>query len=329
MFRKLGNFLKKGTGRRLNVFLVCLFISSIIWLLIALSKSYSTRVELPVEHLEIPDDRIPEGEWPERLTVQVHSHGFQLLYYKLFSRQNPLRVELSKLRYKDPEERLQAFLPTRRIQEDLTQQFPEKTEIRGIDPDTLFFGFTPRVEKEMTVKPQLDLELREQFRIEGQVEVEPPTVSISGPGSVLDTLNAVRTELLEIEDLYQDRTETVSLALDQFGKEVRADPEKVKLRIKVDEFTEGSIRIPLQVDSIPKGRTVKTYPDSITVHYLVGFQNYEKVKPEMFETVAELPSKERLREEEELPVELRDQPSFVDIVRYEPRNVEFIIRKKE
>lgn len=324
----LGTFFKARLSRKLNVFLVCLFISVIIWLLISLSKSYTTEIRFPVEHSGFPKDRVVTAPLPDELSLEVRSHGFDLLAYKLFSRQNPVKVDLEELRYKDRKKRRKGYLPTSELLDRFSRQFPENTVVRDVSPDTLFVSLAPRKKKKVEVVPEMKLRFREQFRLADEIEVEPPRVTLSGPSNVLDTTATIETRTVELQDLHKDQELEVPLRTDSISKKVEADPTKVSLRIRVNEFTEGKVRIPLNYEKVPEPYTLKTYPDSVTVHYLVAFDNYEKVEASMFEAVTRFPKGEAARDKERLAVELRDQPSFVDIVRFEPERVEFIIRKE-
>ncbi len=325
----LGNFLKERLNRRLNVFLVCLFISAVIWVLNALSKSYSTNIVFPVEHHGVPDDRIVTDPPPASFSLEVRSHGFQLLAYKLFSRQDPIKVDLSQLHYLDQKKRRKGYLLTEELLEDLSRQFPEKTRIRNVEPDTLFVSLAPLEKKKVEVVPDLEFEFREQYRLAQEVTVTPPKVTLSGPSSVLDTTEMIRTQTLRMKDVHQDQQRTVELRTDSISKKVDADPSKVELRIQVDEFTEGNATIPISAKEVPEKYSIKTYPDSITVHYLVSFKNYEKVERDMFKAIVRFPEDKGMKERDHLQVALKDHPSFIDIVRYEPRRVEFIIRRKK
>lgn len=301
----------------------------IIWLLISLSKSYSTEIHFPVEHYGIPEDRVVTAPLPEKLRLQVRSHGFELLAYKLFSRQTPVKVDLKELRYSDRKKRLEGYLPTSKLLGRFSEQFPENTEVEDVSPDTIFVSLSPRKKKEVEVIPELELEFREQFRLADEVEVHPPKVTLNGPASVLDTTHLIKTKTVELKDLHKDQKVQVELRTDSISDKVQASPSRVDLRIKVNEFTEGKVRIPLKSEDVPKEYTLKTYPDSVTVHYLVGFNNYEKVEGSMFEARVSFPEGKARKKKERLNVELKDRPSFVDVVRFEPESVEFIIRKEK
>ncbi len=323
----LGTFLKDRLSRKLNVFLVCLFISTVIWLLISLSKSYTTEIVFPVEHRGLPEDRIVSDPLPEELRLEVHSHGFELLAHKFLARKEPVKVDMSELHYKDPGKRQKAYLPTEELLNKLSRQFPSHTRIKGVQPDTLFVSLTPREKKKVKVIPDLKIQFREQYRLAKQVEVTPSKVTLTGPSTVLDTTYSIPTEKLEIEDLHEDRELQARIRTDSISEKLEADPSKVTLGIKVNEFTEGKVKVALQAKAVPDQYVLKTYPDSVMVHYLVGFQNYEKVEGKMFKAQVPFPEKNE-RDQEELPIKMVEKPSFVDIVRFEPKRVEFIIRKK-
>ncbi|MFB6258176.1 MAG: CdaR family protein [Flavobacteriales bacterium] len=325
----LRNFLKDRLSRKLNVFLVCLLISSIIWLLIALSKDYSTVIRFPVDHKGFPENRIVTDPPPRSLYLEVHSHGFELLAYKFFSRKQPITVDMEELRFRDPKKERNAYLPTRELLDKFSRQFPENTRIRDVNPDTLFVSLAPKAKKKVKVLPELDLAFREQFRLAEKVEVSPSKVTLKGPSSVLDTTFSVKTHPLELQDVHKDQRHTVKVNTDSLSEKVEAKPSSVELRIRVNEFTEGKVKVLLQPKKVPEKYKLITYPDSVTVHYLVGLENYEKVKRDMFKATVRFPDDKGMKEKNYLRVKLTEHPSFVDIIRSDPERVEFIIRKRE
>lgn len=329
MLRELARFFRKRSSRRLNVFLGCLFIATIIWLLIALSKEYRTEFVFPIEHRNLPEDRVPEDPVNDEVTLDIRSHGFQLLAYKLFSRKEPIELNLERLRYKDPDERLHGFLATDELLEELSRQFPEQTKVRNVRPDTLHLHFTPKTEKEVPVSPQLELDFKGQYRLDGEPELEPSTITLRGPASILDTVEEARTELLSLSDVQADRKEKVRVDTEGISKRIEAEPNSVSIHLRVDEFTEGSVTVPLKAKGVPKGHMLKTYPDSVRIDHLVSFGNYDKVKASMFEAIVEVPARKELKERQHLRVRITDHPSFVELARHEPQRVEFIIRKEK
>lgn len=325
----IGNFLKEHLSRKLNVFLVCLFISAIIWVLIALSKRYSSDISFPITYHGLPEDRIVTDPFPQSFDLKVRSHGFKLLSYKLFSRQDPVNIDMEELRYLNKKKRNEAYLPTEELLENLSKQFPEKTRIRDVDPDTLFVTLTSLQKKKVKVVPDLTLDFKEQYRLADEVRVQPSKVTLNGPSALLDTIEKIHTRPLRLKKLQEDHSQTVAIQTDSISKKLQAEPFEVEIHIQVDKFTEGKVRIPVIPKKVPEKYSIKSYPDSVTVHYLVGFENYEKVEAGMFKGVIVFPSQKGMNQKEHLQVELRDRPSFIDIVRKEPRQVEFIIRKEE
>ncbi len=325
-FKAIGRSLRKRLNRQFYVFLACLLVSVFIWLLMALSRNYTTFVRFPVRYENLPEDKVVVNDLPPSIKLEINSHGFDLLSYKFFHREKKLQVDVGKLKYRERADH--SYLPTQELIGDLTEQFNDQTKILKVHPDTLKVVYGDKMTRMVPVRPVTDLDLRKQFRVSGDIEVEPPRVEVKGPVSLVDSLQTVRTEVLSLSGLDKIVTREVSLARERYPGKMTFEPARVQLTIPVDEFTERSISIPVKVREETKGMELKTYPDSVDVSFQVGFRSYNKVEKNMFRAVVDIPKDpEKLRELSKLKVKLTDHPAFVEDVRWEPESVEFIIHK--
>ena len=131
---KTNNRLK--TEIRLRIFLVFLILTIIFWLLINLSKTYTSNVEFNVEYINLPADKDIQNEPISLINATLVSTGFNLFRYK-FKRKN-ITLDIENLAYKKGS--IFYYLPNDHLF-DLKSQLRVGTTITRIDQDTIFINF--------------------------------------------------------------------------------------------------------------------------------------------------------------------------------------------
>jgi hypothetical protein len=96
----------------------------------------------------------------------------------------------------------------------------------------------------------------------------------------------------------------------------------------VEKYTEENISIPVAIENIPDSLSMKTFPNKITISYLVGLSDYENVRPDQFEIIADYNSIDP-GETKFLNVFLKEIPQFIKVIKFYPRQLEFIIERNK
>ena len=120
------------TNLKLRVFLVFLSLSIVLWLLINLSKTYTSDVEFEVKYINLPIDKVLQTTPINQLEASVSSTGFTLLRYQLKSKE--LMIDLAALAYKSGTTFY--YLPNNHLS-DLKSQLNVDTKIDRIKQDKI------------------------------------------------------------------------------------------------------------------------------------------------------------------------------------------------
>ncbi len=306
------------------VFLFFLTISAVIWFLNAMGKEYTATLRYPVRFTNYPDNQVLIGELPSNLDLTVSAYGYTLIKHFLGRRLMPITVEVNSYslnRMPDTETRnyyIPSYLTTNRI----AGQLGSDIDILDIKPDTIFFHFTEMVTGRLPVKPVLELQFDQQFMMRGNVIVDPDSVNVSGPAAILDTMQFVPTRLLRKTGINQPVNENVGFP--EFHM-LNLSENMVRVNIPVEQFTEASIRIPLEIINLPDTLVLKTFPSEITVSYHVALTDYDRISRQQFKAVIDY---NKVPEGDgRLDVEITNQPSNIRSMRFTPRHVDYIIEK--
>ena len=124
--------------KRILLFSVFLLVSVFLWLMNALSKSYSAEIEYPLVYTDFPEDRVFVGDLPEHLDLLVNAHGYALLRYKTFRKPVPISFKVSSFNLSRPgQDSTRAFILTRYLRDQVDRQLPPELQLLDIHPDTL------------------------------------------------------------------------------------------------------------------------------------------------------------------------------------------------
>lgn len=315
---------KPRLNRKLLVFLFFVLLSAIFWFLSALGREYTTRLSYPVRYTNYPDNMVLVGELPSSLDLTVNAYGYTLMKYYIGRRLLPIVFDVNSfsLSRMPDTETMNFYILTSLARTRIAGQLGADIDIIDIEPDTLYFSFTEMISRVLPVRSRLDLEFESQFMVNGNIAVDPDSVTVYGPASVIDTMQFVGTAILAISGINESLTRSVDLTGHQM---LEFSEATVLVTIPVGQFTEASLKVPVEAIGLPDTLTMKTFPADITVSYLVALSDYEKVTPAQFRAVVEyeIPPPATGR----LPVKLLKQPEFIRAVRFIPQSVDYIIER--
>jgi hypothetical protein len=318
---KIINFRKKYQ-QRILLFLFFVVLSTIFWIIRSLNEEYETDILYPVKYGGMPDDKILLSEPPNKLKIRVKALGRTILSHKYSYFLRPLKFNVGSYSLNTIGTD-SSYILTKTAKEALAQELDD-IQILNISPDTLFFRFAEVITKKVGIKHNIENFPRifaQQYMFNGEVSFIPDSIIVSGPSSILDTLNCVYTEPITINNL-NDSLERIYL-LERIDQ-VAFSRKKVKLVIPVDKFTEQSYLVNINQMNVPDTLVLKIFPNSVRITYRVTLSYYDRVTPEMFEPYVDYNDIESLISSK-LKVLIKDVPEYVHSLTLYPPSVEFLI----
>jgi len=222
------------------------------------------------------------------------------------------------------------YLLTKFTYDKLTSEISEPNKdikILGIAPDSLFFNFTRVRKKKVSVQENIKYSptmYARQYMLSGRPKIEPDSIEITGPTFMLDTIKTILTEEIILKN--EDDTVIKSIHLAKPYNKISYPLSKVKVLIPIDRYTESEFEVPINTINVPEKYSIKTFPATIHIRYLITLSNFNKVSPASIFAYVDYNSidpdmNSRLR------VKLDSLPSFVHEVKIKPVYVEFLIEK--
>lgn len=324
---KIFKYLKKvyfRNDKRVAAYLICVAIASVFWFLNALGKTYTVNITAPVAYVDFPDNKTIANSLPEKIVLKVKAHGFTILRHRMSLFFMPLEFDVNAMtdnRMKESHNSNFAF-PSRQFLTELSYLFSNDMEILNMNPDTLYFRFDKLGEKRVKVRPVLNIRLKKQFQISGDMQCMPDSVTVSGPQSVIDTLRFAVTENLSFQNTDQP---VHAKARIQSRKEIFYEPKLVDLKIPVEEYTEAQQVVPVLTSGLPPDVSVKLFPPKVKVSFQVSLSRFSEIKPEDFKLSV---SYNDIREgKSRLKINTEAAPAYLYSLKTIPEELEYLIEK--
>lgn len=327
LFKKTAKSADKANirfNKRMITFFICVVVSVFFWLLMSLSKEYIISVAFPVNYIKLPKDKVLSNSLPASIDIEIKSSGFNLLKYKFMQQRDTVLIDIKDARILNS--RSHYFLLTNSRLDKITYQLNNDIRVLKIEPDSILLNFNKKTTKKVPVVAKLNLSFESQFQQADSVKLTPSFITISGASDIIEKIRGVETVPVNINNI--NKSVSVKLAIsgtDDVLKFIEYSPKTIQAQINVTKFTEGNLELPIEVDNLPAGFGLKTFPDKITVKYIVAFENYEKINPLQFRAVVDYKKIELGNNK--LKVQLVKFPSEIHSLKVSPEKVEYIIRK--
>lgn len=315
----LQNNEQKQNRKKLKVFLIFLVLSTLFWSLIKLSKEYISEVEFTLSYSEMPKNKLIQNEPETTVKLTVKTIGFKLLRYAI--KEKVLDYSLTNIERKKGSA---YYSETRSNMNFLQAQLSAETVVLDIQPDTLFFDLGVRSTKKVPIGSKVSYEFKTGFNFVSDLTMEPTEVEISGPQSVIDTIEIVETKELKFTDISETIDKEIELVSPH--ESIELSIPDTRMQAQVDKITDGSYMIDFQVINLPKKYMISTYPKQVKVIYQVALKDYNKIPENSFRVQCDYMESER-NELTYLIPKIVEKPDLVSNVKIVPNKVEFLVKK--
>ncbi len=321
---KLKYFFQQKIDRKVIIFLFFLLISTFFWLLNALSKEYITNIGFPVRYSNFPKNKVLVGDLPGKMEISIKAYGFTLLKYKIKPVLPPVSFDLRSITFHQSSGDRNSpnyYILTRYEIDKIDKQLSNEIEVVGISPDTIHFQFVSVIKKKVPVVANIEFFYVKQFMQNGDFVFEPDSILITGPKTILDTIENISTEYKKFIKI----SESIETKIDiQSIRSVKTSLGQVKFTLPVEKFTEANFMVLIQILNLPDTLNMTIFPKELKVSYLVALREYDEVKDFMFKAYVDY-SEAKQSMNDKLKIELDKTPGFIRAVSHYPLNVDYII----
>lgn len=319
---KIKTFFQQHRWREVFTFMFFLLLSLAFWSLRTLQDEYEIEIILPVKYKNIPADKVLTGNNPQRIVAKIKDRGTVLINYSWFRTFAPLEINVAALQ-KSKNKHITVDRKT--IEANISKQLISSTSLLNFEPSLIQVEYNDLLSKKLSVIPDVRVTTEEGFQVSDDITVTPEKVQVYAGRTVLDSLSAVKTVTLKVEKMNKTKEFTVRL---QKIDGVRYVPEKVKVKIPVEEYTEKRLTLAVQCDSIPDNYVLRMFPATVEILCNIPLSRFKDLSETDFEIHIPFHDFEANREVGKVPVRLTKHPHWLSNPVLNPQVIEFILEQK-
>ena len=314
------NFLFSSANREFLTFFFFLVLSTIFWLMTALNETYEREIGVPAYLVNIPKNVVVTSDMEDTVRVTVRDKGFALLAYTYGEGIRPINVNFQSAITRQSG---YGVVSSQELMKMINQRFSGSSKIVQVKPDRLDFHYNYGLSRQVSVKMSGHVVPGKSFYL-ARTRFWPEIVTVYGSKQALDSLRFVKTVPINITNFNDTVLRTVAL---ETIKGVKIVPNTVRIGLYPDILTEENIEVPITAINMPEGKVLRTFPQRVTVNFIVGASMFRSISPEQFAVVVDYneiidhPS-------DKCSIHLRETPQGVRNARLKMTQVDYLIEEQ-
>ena len=263
--------LKSVQEKRLNVFVLFLFLSFLISLLVKLSNNYTQTLNFEFSPTGLKSNEVIISEVPKSINVTISGRGFELLKY--YIEKPVIEVDFSQLRKNNTQ-----YIWSESEQLDkIINHFDSKIVVKSINPDTVFFPFDSQFIKKVPVMVIVNPTFAVGFDLIDDFRSSPDSITVTGPESMLKIINSVSTKKIELNEINSAVDFPVELNISPSLSQLNFSHQSVSVVANVGKFTEGMVNVPVTIVNVPEDLIINFFPKEISVVFYSSLDAYANI----------------------------------------------------
>jgi YbbR domain-containing protein len=208
---------------------ISLLAAIIFWVMNALNKDgYSQRMSFPLQFSYNDSLYIPTQPLPEKISVNVSGNGWNLLR-KAFA------FDITPVKYSVEKPLKTKYLNTGSLADSLSEYIKD-VKVNYVVADRFDLEFDRKVSKQFTVKvDSASIPLKERYVISSLINVNPRTVTLEGPESVLEGMGSVIYVKIPGKRLQDNFDDEIKLPISQ-NSLIKPSKDRVAVSFEVSEL---------------------------------------------------------------------------------------------
>ena len=313
MFKKIRSVYKT---RKFNVFLFFVLLALIYSMLSKLTSNYTKTIVFAVKAVDVPSDQVVLDQSIDSIRLELKGYGYNLAKYYI---DQPI-IEISLNNLKKVKSKYQ--WTKQRNFSDLQSKFNKSISLLSSSVDQIDFIIEQYESKKVPVELKLEIDYKSGFDSFQEYELSKDSIMITGPNSLIDTINVVQTHKLILNQIDSEINAKIRIKSSENSNITYSDTE-IDFQLKVEKFTEESIKVPITIVNIDDTMKINYYPKVVSVLYRVSIKDYKAVNPMDFRVECDLNTINR--DNSVLISSITKKPSNVRKCRIENNQIQYVI----
>ncbi len=313
MFKKIRSVYKT---RKFNVFLFFVLLALVYSMLSKITSNYTKTIVFAVKPVDIPSDQVVLDQSIDSIRLELNGYGYNLAKY--YIDQPIVEISLNDL---DKVKSKYQWTKQRNFS-DLQEKFNESVSLISTSVNQIDFIIEQYESKNVPVELQLELNYKSGFDSFQEYKLSKDSITVTGPNSLIDTINVIETQKLVLNQIDSDINSAIWLKPSE-NQNVIYSEESIGFQLKVEKFTEESIKVPITIVNIDDNIKINYYPKVVSVLYRVSIKDYKAVNPMDFRVECDLNTINK--DNSVLISSITKKPSNVKKSRIENNQIQYVI----
>jgi YbbR domain-containing protein len=310
----------KFTARLVRLFihqykikLFCLVSALFFWFYITLESQFEYTASVPLRVVNPPDGWMLLEPLPSSVSVLFKGSGRSYVSFRFGERM--LDVDMRNIRNN-------ARIP---LTADMIKNLPSGVRVMSVlSPEEITVRWDRLAEKKVPVVPRIEAIPEDGYTLVGEIRLDPDSILIVGPQSILDSISAVQTEARVLTGLIREIQDKVPLE-PVSGGVLHFSERSVRFQTDVQRIGERWMRgIPVRPVNVPEGSQAAVVPSSLSIKLQGGADLLSRIKPEDIQATIDYSERSRYQGKQ-LPALIRI-PRDVTFSEVDPRYFQLAVK---
>ena len=300
---------------RFRFFLLFVLISFSFWTSTKLSKEYQLVQPFFVKWTEVPKGIILIDD-PAKIDLTINASGIEILWYRLFK--GELEVSLKEFDFSSSD----IVLNFKENYFSIQEQLLNASKLIQISPSLYNLKYSRMSSKWVNIAPQTSIQLRPGYLGEEKIKVMPDSVLVYGPKSILDTLKKIQTLDFKASDVHKVIDQKIGF---KSISGLKFENNQTRLYWPVLQYSEKTLKITIKIINLPSGVKIKLFPPQVLLRVTLPLSLVSTLEEADFSIAVDYNDIEN--KPSVLELKLLKQPSSVKKTIWDPKSVNYLIRK--
>jgi hypothetical protein len=280
------------------------------------TSNYTKTIVFVVKPVDVPSDQVVLDQSIDSIGLELEAYGYNLAKYYIDQPIIEISLnDLNKVKSKYQWTKQRNF-------SDLQSKFNKSVRLISSSVDQIDFIIEQYESKKVPVELKLELDYKSGFDSFNEYKLSKDSIMITGPNSLIDTINMIQTHKLVLNQIDSEINTKIRIKPPENNNITHSDTE-LDFQLKVEKFTEESIKVPITIVNIDDNMKINYYPKVVSVLYRVSIREYKSVNPMDFRVECDLNTINR--DNSVLISSITKKPSNVRKCRIENNQIQYVI----
>lgn len=286
----------------------------LLWVFVSFSDEYTTTITVPIKFSNFKEGYTIQYQSDTDVSLTLKGEGWVLAQITMGPK-NKFEISTESKIGKQKIHLNEAF--------SNNPWLTSSVQIVRVNPSQIDYTIERISYKSVPIVPNISIGTKENYALVSEVNLEPDTVRISGPKSIIRKLNAVITKSIVFEDLDDKVSQRVEL---EPINHITYENNSCVLSFDVQKIVDKSFEdIPVEVKGVPPSRELLLFPSKITVTLRGGIKMLGTLKAEKIHAYVKF--KKAFKDTLGVIEPTIEIPEYTKISNVEPKTLEYIIKQ--